>query len=33
VIALHHVLAELEHPVKKEPVRIEAPYPPHWPRI
>ncbi len=32
-IALHHVLMELEHPVRRESVRIEAPYPPHWPRI
>jgi 23S rRNA pseudouridine1911/1915/1917 synthase len=32
-IALHHILMELEHPVRREPVRIEAPYPPHWPLV
>lgn len=30
-IALHHRRLEIEHPVRKEPVSIEAPYPAGWP--
>ena len=30
-IALHHAILEFEHPVKKERLRIEAPYPADWP--
>jgi 23S rRNA pseudouridine1911/1915/1917 synthase len=32
-IGLHHIVTEFEHPVRKEPVRIEAAYPPYWPDV
>lgn len=30
-IALHHRRLEIEHPVRRAPLRIEAPYPAGWP--
>jgi 23S rRNA pseudouridine1911/1915/1917 synthase len=30
-IALHHAAMEFRHPVSREAIRIEAPYPPEWP--
>jgi 23S rRNA-/tRNA-specific pseudouridylate synthase len=32
-IALHHALLEIEHPVRKERIRIEAPVPANWPPL
>jgi 23S rRNA pseudouridine1911/1915/1917 synthase len=32
-ITLHHRRMEFVHPVKKEPLLIEAPYPPGWPAL